>query len=33
LADPAFWDGGLALVEAQLDAAEEAAFEAGRLPR
>jgi oligoendopeptidase F len=32
LADPAFWDGGLAIVEQQLDAAESAAFEAGRLP-
>ena len=32
LADPGFWDGGLAIVEAQLDAAETAAFEAGRLP-
>jgi oligoendopeptidase F len=31
LADPAFWDGGLAIVEQQLDAAESAAFEAGRL--
>jgi oligoendopeptidase F len=31
LADPAFWDGGLALVEAQLEAAEQAAYEAGRL--
>jgi oligoendopeptidase F len=31
LADPSFWDGGLALVEAQLEAAEQAAFEAGRL--
>jgi oligoendopeptidase F len=33
LADPHFWDGGLDLVEAQLDAAETAAFEAGRLQR
>jgi oligoendopeptidase F len=32
LADPGFWDGGLALVEAQLEAAEQAAFDAGRLP-
>jgi oligoendopeptidase F len=31
LADPGFWDRGLALVERQLDAAEEAAREAGRL--
>jgi oligoendopeptidase F len=31
LADPGFWDGGLAIVEQQLDAAETAAFEAGRL--
>jgi len=31
LADPAFWDGGLAIVEAQLEAAERAAREAGRL--
>jgi oligoendopeptidase F len=31
LADPGFWDGGLAIIEAQLDAAETAAFEAGRL--
>ena len=31
LADPGFWDGGLAIVEEQLDAAETAAFEAGRL--
>jgi oligoendopeptidase F len=31
LADPAFWDGGLAIVEQQLEAAESAAFEAGRL--
>jgi oligoendopeptidase F len=31
LADPGFWDGGLAIVEQQLDAAESAAFEAGRL--
>jgi oligoendopeptidase F len=31
LADPAFWDGGLAFVEHQLEAAESAAFEAGRL--
>jgi oligoendopeptidase F len=30
LADPGFWDLGLALVEQQLDAAEEAAREAGR---
>jgi oligoendopeptidase F len=31
LADPAFWDRGLALVERQLDAAEAAARETGRL--
>jgi oligoendopeptidase F len=31
LADPSFWDGGIAIIEAQLDAAESAAFEAGRL--
>ncbi len=32
LNDPAFWDGGLAIVEGQLDAAEAAARLAGRLP-
>ena len=31
LADPGFWDSGLDLVERQLDAAEEAAREAGRI--
>jgi oligoendopeptidase F len=31
LADPSFWQGGLELVEARLEAAEQAAFEAGRL--
>jgi len=31
LADPAFWDGGLAIVQAHLEAAEGAAREAGRL--
>ena len=31
LADPAFWDNGLALVEEQLEAAEAAARESGRL--
>jgi oligoendopeptidase F len=31
LADPAFWDGGLAIVEAQLEAAEAAARAAGRI--
>jgi oligoendopeptidase F len=31
LADPAFWDGGLAIVEHHVDAAESAAAEAGRL--
>lgn len=29
LADPGFWDGGLDIVEANLDAAETAAFDAG----
>ncbi len=33
LADPHFWDGGLDIVEQQLDAAETAAFDAGRLTR
>jgi oligoendopeptidase F len=33
LADPGFWDGGLAIVDAQLEAAETAAFEAGRITR
>jgi oligoendopeptidase F len=32
LADPHFWDGGLDIVEQQLEAAEAAAFEAGRIP-
>jgi oligoendopeptidase F len=31
LADPGFWDGGLALIEEQIDAAETAALDAGRL--
>ncbi len=31
LADPAFWVGGLAIVERQLEAAEAAAIEAGRV--
>ena len=31
LADPGFWDKGLALVERQLEAAETAAREAGRI--
>jgi len=31
LADPGFWDAGLDIVAAQLDAAEAAAGEAGRL--
>jgi oligoendopeptidase F len=31
LTDPHFWDGGLDIVEASLEAAEAAAFEAGRL--
>lgn len=33
LADPHFWDGGLDIVEQQLEAAETAAFESGRLTR
>jgi oligoendopeptidase F len=33
LADPGFWDGGIDIIEQQLDAAETAAFEAGRLTR
>jgi oligoendopeptidase F len=32
LGDPRFWDGGLAIVEQQLEAAEAAAAEAGRVP-
>jgi len=31
LGDPGFWDGGLAIVEQQLQAAETAAVEAGRV--
>lgn len=31
LADPSFWDGGIAILEKTLDAAETAAFESGRL--
>jgi oligoendopeptidase F len=31
LADPGFWDGGLAIIDAQLHAAEQAAKDAGRL--
>jgi oligoendopeptidase F len=31
LADPGFWDGGLAIVEEQLDAAEQAAYASERL--
>jgi oligoendopeptidase F len=31
LADPGFWDGGLAIIEEQLEAAEQAAKDAGRL--
>ena len=31
LEDPGFWDAGLNIVEAQLDAATEAAREAGRI--
>jgi oligoendopeptidase F len=30
LNDPGFWDGGLAIIEAQLEAAEAAAASAGR---
>ena len=33
LGDPGFWDGGLAIVEQQLVAAETAAAEAGRVPK
>ncbi|MCU1487255.1 MAG: oligoendopeptidase [Actinomycetia bacterium] len=33
LADPGFWDGGIDIIEQQLDAAETAAFDAGRLTR
>ena len=33
LGDPGFWDGGLAIVEQQLEAAETAAAEAGRIGR
>ena len=32
LADPGFWDGGLAIIDEQLGAAEAAASAAGRLP-
>jgi oligoendopeptidase F len=31
LADPGFWAGGLAIVDEQLEAAEAAAKESGRL--
>ena len=31
LSDPGFWDGGLRIIEAQLDAAEAAARAAGRI--
>ena len=31
LGDPAFWDGGLAIIEEQLEAAEVAALETGRI--
>ena len=31
LADPAFWDGGLQIVEQQLEAAEAAALATGRV--
>ena len=33
LADPGFWDGGLAIIEEQLEKAESAAFAAGRIDR
>jgi oligoendopeptidase F len=33
LADAGFWDGGLAIIEQQVDQAETAAFDAGRLTR
>jgi oligoendopeptidase F len=33
LTDPGFWDGGLAIVETQIDEAIAAGVEAGRLPR
>ena len=33
LADPGFWDGGLAIIDEQLAAAEAAAQASGRLPR
>ncbi len=33
LGDPAFWDGGLSIIEEQLNAAEEAAVVAGRISR
>ena len=33
LGDPGFWDGGLAIVEQQLEVAEAAAVEAGRVPK
>jgi oligoendopeptidase F len=32
LADPGFWDGGLDIIEQQLQAAEQAAVAAGRVP-
>jgi oligoendopeptidase F len=32
LADPGFWDGGLAIIDEQLAAAEDAARAAGRIP-
>ena len=32
LADPGFWNSGLDLIERQLEAAEQAADEAGKLP-
>jgi oligoendopeptidase F len=31
LTDPGFWDGGLGIIQEQLDAAEQAARDAGRL--
>jgi oligoendopeptidase F len=33
LADAGFWDGGLDIVEQQLEQAETAAYEAGRISR
>lgn len=33
LADPDFWNGGISLIDAQVDAAERAAWDAGRISR